>query len=847
MNKLLIGLAMAAVASTTMADAKLTGFKVEKVSKGVEIHVQGDELGTPKVVKAWGGKSYILEFSGKLMGKPSQENVNIAGVEYVKSAWYSAKPPRVRVLVRLDPTSPIALSKSNDGYKLLVETPKNATAQPVAKETKAAPATPAKDTKVAAEPKNTLKEMLAPVNVSVKPLEKESPLLAAFTADDKPIVALPAVDGDVNAVQGEKKAPAKQPAKKPEVKVTKVEQKEKVATTNTRAAQGKIDFEFVDTKVVHVLRAIAMQADVNIITAPDVQGEITISLHDVSVNEALNMVTILAGLHYAKVGNTYVVAKDPELLRKFGSATVGSETMVVPIYSGESQMVKSVVERTLGNSVDVVLPSETIERNNKKDSYVMLIGSPASLAQAANAIRQIDKQLCAAHGIEVPISNEMVRKSYRPYGTKADTLVKAIADQIGNVEVFATPADSTGEQVISLYGRVGDVDRLLDALQAIDQVNGGVEQNADQFTVYEVKFLDPRGVKQDLERQYPGIQVTLVPATAGAPGLYKEVSLDKESGQSSGNQGGVATEVKTESGSFTDGITLPFNDLEKQAYSMRIVLRGNTTTIQKALAYLGVIDVEPRQLALELRVMDLTREDGLRVGIDWGALTGGGVNIFRVNQGIDGANIPGTASSQANLPGGKALNITATLDQLANDRNLIARPNLFAYDGRQAELFVGDVIRYVESIQSTQNGTTVTSKELPVGVRLAVLPRIGGDGKVTLDLRPVVSTLNGFTNVPGGGQLPQTSLRIAQNTLTMEDGETIAIGGLIQDTDVKRLSGIPILKDIPILGKLFFSRTDNNRRRTELVFFLTVRVVNKDARGNAANPHGHGISEPTGG
>lgn len=893
MKKLLFGMALAAVTSVTFAaDAKLTGFQVTKGSNGVEIQVNGEDLGKPKVITAWKGKSYMLEFGAKLVGKATKETVDAFGVESVRAGWFSARPAKVRVQVTLDPTSQINLEPSGSGWKIKV-TPANTV------EVHAPTTIGAKKVSVATNATQNAFEaaqafLSAGLNVAAKtptttqpkatatPL-KESPA-AVFTKSNAAIAALPALDGDVNAVQGQVK---REPATRVQTGKRAVVEAPEPQIHGAVAHGQSIDFEFINTDVVQVLRAIAMQADVNIVTAPDVKGQVTVALHDVSVTEALNLVTALTGLSYAKINNTFVVAADPSLLRKFGQVDSTATTQVVPIYSGEGNMIKTAVLKSLpinGNgNFEIVLPSEEIsvssnesvdtgapqdDKNKgtegtniktttakvaaKKDTYVMLIGPAARLVEVSRAVRLIDAQLCEAHGIEMPSNNAMVRKSYVPRGAKASSLLMAISGsttpnptyaKVGTVEIYATPADSLGDQVISLYGRENEVVRLLENLSSLDQVDAG-----DNFMVYDVKYLDPRGVKQDLESQFPGIQVSLVPASAAAPGLFKEESQSTAGQSSSSNQGSgqQQTSLAGDNGSLNGGITLPFASAEKQSYAMRVVIRGGKSAMDRAMQYLAKVDIEPKQLALELRVMDLSKEDGLKLGIDWGALTSAGVNMLRVNQGINSGSVPGTVSSNASA-GGRSLNVAATLDQIANGRNLIARPNLFAYDGRQSELFVGDVIRYVESIQSTQTGVTVTSKELPIGVRLAVLPRIGGNGQVTLDLRPVVSTLNGFTNVPGGGSLPQTSLRIAQNTLTMQDGETIAIGGLIQDNDIKRVSGIPILKDLPILGKLLFSRTDNSRQRTEMVFFVTVHIVKKDTRGNAANPSGHEPGQPSGG
>ena len=108
-----------------------------------------------------------------------------------------------------------------------------------------------------------------------------------------------------------------------------------------------------------------------------------------------------------------------------------------------------------------------------------------------------------------------------------------------------------------------------------------------------------------------------------------------------------------------------------------------------------------------------------------------------------------------------------------------------------------------------------------------MLPRCGDDGNITLDMQPTVSFLTGFDIVgPSGAQvkLPQTSERIAQSTMSIKSGETIAIGGLIQDQDRKTSTGIPILMNLPIIGKLFRS-TNNQRDRTELVIFITAKEI----------------------
>jgi type II secretory pathway component GspD/PulD (secretin) len=394
-----------------------------------------------------------------------------------------------------------------------------------------------------------------------------------------------------------------------------------------------------------------------------------------------------------------------------------------------------------------------------------------------------------------------------------------------------------------MVGREANVKRAELLLEQLDSSGYGSD-----VINYDVKYSDPRALREALVANIPGLRASLAPASAGQPDVFVDGQIRQQGndftntlntaqgaaqGQGQGQQQaqqqqqqGATQQTKT---SDTD-LESPFTMHERSSVPMRLLLRGTKEQIEQAMSLLSKLDVAPKQIALELRVMELTKEDTLKAGIDWNILGGGAVKFVRLNNSqANPANAIG-----GNINGKKVSgDVTASLDAIANKTNLIARPNIFGQDGRQGEFFVGDVVRYVQSITNSQNGPTIVTGEVPVGVRLSFLPRVGADGNITLELRPRVSVLRGFTDVPGGGQLPQTSSRFSNSTFTMASGETIAIGGLIQDQDTITSSGLPILKDIPILGQLFRKST-TTRTRTEIVFFLTAKsidgVVSKDQK-----------------
>ncbi len=870
MKKLLLGGSMMAMAFLAAAQGKLTDVQWSKVGEGLKVEVQGENLTQPKILRVMGGRSYMLEFDAHLTGKAKKQTVNFGGVQFVQSGWFSAKPAKVRVHLRLlDKDAKIKVDEKPDGWTVLVNTDES-----------------------------TVAEDLSQVPIGSEPVLR----LAGVVLPEKPTVKslVGVVDGNPNEAKAKpKQKPASVAAA---VKVPKELPPVVVSTPAAAPSQGgrrQVSLDMVNADIVQILKALAMQGGVNIVTSPEVKGNLTVSLDHVSVEEALNLVTTLAGVKYAKSGSTYVVAASSERLKSFPRVEDNSETRVVPIYSGEGTQIKAAVLKVVPmdgtGSFEISLPSEEINveqtsavgtstsggkteggtgqattvetktgKDKVKDSYVVLIGPKSRLAMLEKAVRSIDAQICDAMGVQVPTSNALVRNTYAPKGTTAVNLLKTIAGanynptspysaKIGSVEVIATPEQTIGEQALTLRGRANEVEDLLGMLAALDTVAGG----DGEYVVYDVKHLDPRSLREDLVAQFPGLQVTILPGAASNPALaadksqYKQTAEYKndpnaqkggggDQGGGGGDQGGggqgKATELLTPDNGSDWGLGLPYRKIEPFAFPMKIMLRGSKEKLDAAKRYLDVIDTAPKQIAIELRVMDLRKEDALKVGLDWNLLTGGSVQSIRVNQSVGGsAGTAGNVSGALGFAGGGALNVLASLDSLANDSNLIARPNLLGVDGRQTELFVGDIIRYIESIQSTQSGITVTTKELPVGVRLAILPRVGGDGQITMDMRPMVSTLTSFVDVPGGGSLPQTSLRIAQSTMNIKSGETIAIGGLIQDSDTINEGGIPILKDLPLIGRLF-SRTSKSKRRSEIVFFVTAKVVDENTRGTAAAP-----------
>ena len=153
------------------------------------------------------------------------------------------------------------------------------------------------------------------------------------------------------------------------------------------------------------------------------------------------------------------------------------------------------------------------------------------------------------------------------------------------------------------------------------------------------------------------------------------------------------------------------------------------------------------------------------------------------------------------------------------DTKLLADPRVQVIDNEDANIFIGDTVRTQVS-QSSLNGTTIQVLEFPVGIILLVRPRVNSDGKITLRVHPVVSTITGFS----AGNLPQSSSREVETTVMVQDGETIVIGGLIRDEYSKIIQEVPFLSKLPLIGELFRNRS-TNRRHSDVMIFITPHIV----------------------
>jgi general secretion pathway protein D len=258
------------------------------------------------------------------------------------------------------------------------------------------------------------------------------------------------------------------------------------------------------------------------------------------------------------------------------------------------------------------------------------------------------------------------------------------------------------------------------------------------------------------------------------------------------------------------------------------------------------LDKIPEQVMIETIIVEATLDSSMKLGVEWSfaqnkvfgdPAKSGNANT---NFGLQNSQSP-AEGFRYTLTGG---DLSGFLNALKSDRKfqVLSTPRIFTSNNVEAQINISQSVPYVLSTREDQNGNlTFNYAFQDVGIVLTVTPRITSNGYVTMDVSQTANDLQGFTNF----NAPIVNQRQANTTVSVKDGETIILGGIIRSTVSSTVKKVPLLGDIPLLGQLFRSN-DKNNVKTELLVFLTPRLVKNDADAKALREQGvEGLSGET--
>jgi pilus assembly protein CpaC len=250
--------------------------------------------------------------------------------------------------------------------------------------------------------------------------------------------------------------------------------------------------------------------------------------------------------------------------------------------------------------------------------------------------------------------------------------------------------------------------------------------------------------------------------------------------------------------------------------------------------------MQPQQVLLEVRFIEIARNAGRDLGVQWNRF--GGSTITNIGNGVPASGLPITAGSIAGetaagvlsggtpfgfmigriVAGGASTDVMINALEQKGVARSVAQPNLVALSGDTASFLAGG--EYPIPVTGSLGAVTVDYKKYGVG--LAFTPTVLDHGLINMKIEPEVSQIDTTHTVvvPGGASVPALIVRRASTTVELRDGQSFVIGGLLQTDNHNQIAQLPWLGSVPVLGALFSSKS-YQKNQTDLAIIVTPHIV----------------------
>ena len=281
----------------------------------------------------------------------------------------------------------------------------------------------------------------------------------------------------------------------------------------------------------------------------------------------------------------------------------------------------------------------------------------------------------------------------------------------------------------------------------------------------------------------------------------------------------------------SETLTKNIGTIKSDKRSNKIIVTDTTQKLEEIGRIISEFDEKHGEVLIEAKILQIVLSDQHKMGVDWEAI----VSDFHSLDLQGDLSIFSTGDKKGQLGIGtiSADDYTVLLEALdtVGKTNILSSPRITAINNEEAKILVGSTEPYVTTTTTTPAAGPTTTAEsinfIDVGVKLYVTPTIHKDNNITMKIKPEVSTVTSFLTTGNNNRIPIVDTSEAETTVMVKDGITIIIGGLIKDEKIETINKIPLLGDIPVIG-FFFRNKDFLKRKTELVIFLTPKIMSGD-------------------
>jgi general secretion pathway protein D len=627
------------------------------------------------------------------------------------------------------------------------------------------------------------------------------------------------------------------------------------AKAPARESSAPVTLNFVNADIEAVTRAISSMINRPMLVDPRVKGTITLySERPVTMREGYqNYLAGLRGLGFAVVESGGLLKVVPEADAKLQTGVVS----VGPTEPRGDQIVTQVFKLSHENPNNLVAvlrplisPNNTINANPGTSSLV-ITDYADNLSRIGKIIAALDQP--SATDVEIIPLQNAVASDIAALVQKLGDATAPAAMAPGVAAGATVMADPRGNALIVRAPNAAKMASMRALIARLDQP--GAQGPAGSIRVVYLKNADATKLATVLRAAFGGVGSGGGgggnSASTFSPASTSPQPLNAQGATSGTGSAAATTPVSASAQPSTGGF------VQAEPSTNSLIITAPDPLYRQIRAVIDQLDGRRAQVYIESMIVEVAGGDSADFGFQWQGVLGGGNNtsvagvlttpssstpgILTVNAGIasktgltlgDGLNV----GILRTVNGVQSLASIARLLQSQTTTNIVSTPNLVTLDNEEAKIVVGENVPFITG-QYTSTGTSTsnpfqTIERKDVGITLRIKPQIGESGAIRMQIFQEQSSVK--TDVAAGTSNagPSTNKRSIEGTVTVDDGQILVLGGLIEDRFVTTKSKVPLLGDIPYLGALFRSES-RERKRTNLMVFLRPYVM-RDAEASSS-------------
>ena len=621
-----------------------------------------------------------------------------------------------------------------------------------------------------------------------------------------------------------------------------------VVVSNTIKNDNKLQsFRFEGADIDTVMTQYCIWTEKTYLKTDDVQSSISLKVDKLTINESIQVVEALLamnGIALVPMGEKFikvVQANSGDLVGQGMEIKITDEnifssdefvTTVIPLENVQVQEVQAAVQHVL-HSFGKIL---TLERSNS----IMITDTASNVKRAKELVEFIDQataqieqriyQIKYAESSDIASKIEEIVNAAQgdeekpeitgnPYARTPTGIVRASANPTTSVQ-NSTQASIDATEASNAVLIQGDVKILSDERTNILIIFS----QAHNFTFFE-KIIEVLDVPVDPEKIFEVINLEYSDAEELAGTLNSLLGSSDNKTESKGTNIDNKSNENTTNSSISNNINLSKETtILADIRSNSILIMGEEKDIIAIKQVIAKLDVKLEQVMIEAVIFEVDLTEEIKSGIDW---------LYRPDNSSftkSGNITQGILSYSEIIP-----NITTEMivEASSKDENvrILSTPIIMTTDNTEAKLVVGEQRPVVTSTSTfgSSMGTQRSSYEYKdIGIELSVIPRINPQRVVVMEIKQAADQVGGTVNIDSNS-VPVIKNREFEAQISVKDRETVALGGIITTRFVDDATKMPILGDIPFIGKYLFGKTEKTEVQTELIILLTPYVLTSDS------------------